>query len=150
MEKCKNSAKTKPLKQFLNFIPSSSEVPTDIKQKMKQKQAKFVAGTASSFKLAENDGLVDLVQFGIEIGHRFGMLNARAVMSGRKAIKKEVFTTVEGIHEKLRQTLLNCEAISLTSDIWSDPINQCSFLDVTCFFVPKGTHVLKHQILRSK
>ena len=101
MDKCENASKTQPIKQFLKFIPTCSELPQEIKQKMIKKQAKFVARTASSFSLAENDGLIDLVQFGIEVGHKFGMINARTAMAGRKAVKNEVLTIVAEIQEKL-------------------------------------------------
>ena len=113
---------------------------------MRKAQARFVAGTRSSFRMSENQNLLDLVQLGIEIGFKYGCVNVMSIASGRHAVKNEVLKTVSTIKNSLKEIIGNC-VYALTSDIWSDSQNHSSYLDVTMFYIVTGSSKLEHQIL---
>lgn len=145
--KCQNASKTAPIKQFVRFLPKNCDIPQDVLDKMRQYQAKFVCGTHSSFLMGENQHFLDCIQYGIEIGHKFGSIDIMSAASGRNGIKKEVFDTVNNLQIQLKINIKNAIGYSLTSDIWSDSVNHNSFLDITVFYVNNRSSKLEHQVL---
>lgn len=148
LERCGDAKNTQPLKLYAKFTSNSSTPVTPVyKEKMKKAQAKFIAGTRSSFLMAENKHLLDMVQLGIEIGCKFGNVNVNSVASGRQGVKGQICATVSEHQAKLQKSIQESLAYSLTSDIWSDSVNHCSYLDITIFFVKNDSYKIEHQIL---
>lgn len=145
LAKCKENQNIIPLKTFAKFAPKNIEISPEILGKWKLLLAKFVAGTFSSFNLIESQFLFDLIQFAIEIGSKFGDVDVRSIMYTRKSIRTKVFETVENINEKLKNSLSVNKHFSLVTDIWSDPKNHDSFIDLTVFYIENFE--LKHQML---
>ena len=97
--------------------------------------------------MGENQHFLDCIQYGIEIGHKFGSIDIMSVAAGRNGIKKEVFDAVNAGQNRLKNEIQNAVGYSLTSDIWSDSVNHNSFLDITVFYVNNKSSKLEHQVL---
>ena len=137
-----------PIAQFSKFTPKDITVPKQYLEKMKENQARFVAGTYSSFRLVENQYLLNLIQCGIEIGSMFGQVDAKSVTFSRVCIQKEIFQQVDSIVECLKNTIKNTSHICIVSDIWSDSVTHNSYLDLSIFFVENFK--LKHHLIGFK
>ena len=148
MDKCESASQQQPIKIFSKFIPQTASIPSNVLEKMKRLQTKFVAGTFSSFRLAENPHLLDLIQYGIEIGSKFGQVDVKTVTFGRKTIHKDLFDAVESIFSKVKDLAKSKKHCAFVSDIWSDSVNHNSFIDLTIFYVEEFS--LKHQLIAFK
>ena len=57
---------------------------------LKMLQTKYVAQGFNSFKSVVHQGLIDLFQFGIEIGSKYGFIDAKTILYGRRTIADHV------------------------------------------------------------
>ena len=62
LQKCAEKKKSLPIIQFANFIPKNTAVNQKDLDKMKLLQAKYVAGTLSSFFSVENEHFLNIIQ----------------------------------------------------------------------------------------
>lgn len=88
LTKCQQGPKTIPIKQFSKFVPKNINLPKETFENIKLLLAKFVAGTFSSFRLVESDSFKDIVQYCIEIGSKFGEVDANSILFSRKNCEK--------------------------------------------------------------
>lgn len=113
---------------------------------MKLLQAKYVAGTLSSFLSVENEHLLNLVQFGIELGAKYGGIDVKSVAYSRQVIKKTITSLVNDVQDQIKELFKKQNPYCLTADIWTDSINHNSFLDVTAFYFDENSE-LKHVLI---
>lgn len=147
LAKCKEGSKTIPISRFTKFVPKNIDLPKETLENMKLLLAKFVTETYSSFRIVESDSLKNIIQCAIEIGSKYGDVDACSIMYARKSVKNHVFQMVEKINNKLKNSLAQKtnKHICLVTDIWSDSSNHNSFIDLTLFYVEN--FILKHQML---
>lgn len=100
--------------------------------------------------MAENPHFLNCVQYGIEVGHKYGPVDVMMLASGRNGVKKEIFDTVDSVQGDIKREIKSFSAYSLTSDIWSDSVNHNSFLDITIFYVKSNSDKIDHQIIAYK
>lgn len=139
------SEKTAPIVRYAKFLPKDCHVnPKDLEQ-MKYLEAKFVSGTISSFLLVENQHFMNLLQFCIELGAKYGALDIAAVAFSRQVIKNVISESVAEIKSKIKELFKSDCSFCLTADIWTDSVNHNSFMDITAFYLDENfdlRHVL--------
>lgn len=149
LQKCETKNKSMPIIQFANFVPKNCDVHQKDLDKMKILLAKYVAGTLSSFLSVENEHLLNLIQFGIELGAKYGAIDVKSVAYSRQAVKKTITSLVNDVQTQIKELFKQPNAFCLTSDIWTDSKNHNSFLDVTAFYFDKNSE-LKHILIAFK
>ena len=91
--------------------------------------------SSTSFKLHENQGLLNFAQQCAQIGSRYGNIDMKSVLFSRTSIKDNAMKAFEqiipSIIDKLKESNaidLNC--LSFTSDIWTSDHNCYSLIDI--------------------
>ena len=105
------------------------QVNTALKEKLKQAQVDFSIGTLTSFQLQETEAFFNLCNFMIKIGNKYGSVDSRDILFGRKTISTEVSKKVVEI-PKLLIRQQSGKNVAFTADIWSSKYNNDSFLEV--------------------
>lgn len=116
--------------------------------RMKELLCAYVSTGFHSFLSIEQPALLDLIQFGIEVGYKYhSNIDVRELMFKRNTIATEVSKTVVRLREGATEIMkANPFSLSFVSDIWSCNITNNSYLDVTCFYID-ADFSLKHQII---
>ena len=68
---------------------NKNALPEKYKLKLKDAELKFIVAGSHSFNALENDGILNLIQTGIEIGANFGLVDVKDIFYGRKTIREE-------------------------------------------------------------
>jgi hypothetical protein len=122
------------------------------KLKLKDAELKYIVAGSHSFHSLENDGILELVQVGIDIGANVGSLNVKDIFYGRQTICHEALTKFDAYTQHIRSLLeepIKQHCVAASADIWTDDMMKRSYLDFTVFFVNEK-HELKHTLLRCK
>lgn len=134
------------------FAYNKNQLNENLADKLKDAELKFVTAGSHSFNTLENGGLLDLLQVGIEIGAKQGMVNVKDIFYGRKTIRQEAFNKFELFVSSIRSLLdepVKRHCVAATCDLWSDDIVKRSYLDFTVFWTDDN-YQLHHCLLRCK
>ena len=150
LEKCGKSEKTVPIKNFLKLNPRAGCLNESDAKKLKELEVNYISEGFHSFNSIEQKSLLKLVQFGIELGSKYDMIDIETIWYGRKTVAAELGNQVESKLCEIKSSVKNNHAsLSFVSDIWSDGICHNSYLDLTCFYVDKNFK-LNHQCIAFK
>lgn len=100
----------------------------------------------------ENDGILELLQLGIEIGNDYGKVDVHDIFYGRKTIRAYLMIKFDLYLKRIRDILyepIKEHCLAATCDLWTDDFAKRSYLDFTVFWVTKE-YELKHSLLRCK
>ncbi|KAF9754356.1 Transposable element Hobo transposase, partial [Nosema granulosis] len=134
------------------FAYNKKVLPEKYKLKLKDAELKFVVAGSHSFNSLENDGLLTLIQTGIEIGANFGLVDIHDIFYGRQSIREDALSKLAQYTHQIRSLLeepIKQHCIAATTDLWTDDLMKRSYLDFTVFFV-NDAYELKHSLLRCK
>jgi len=102
------------------FAYNKNALPEKYKLKLKDAELKFVVGGSHSFNSLENDGLLKLVQTGIEIGANFGLVDIKDIFYGRQSIREEALSKFDQYTHQIRSLLeepIKQHCIAATADL---------------------------------
>jgi hypothetical protein len=100
----------------------------------------------------ENDGILELLQAGIEIGANIGLVDVKDIFYGRQTIRQEALSKFDRYVHHIRSLLeepIKQHCVAAIADLWTDDLMKRSYLDFTVFFID-DKHELKHSLLRCK
>ncbi len=119
---------------------------------MKNAELKFIVAGSHSLNSLENNGILELLQVGIEIGSNYGMIDIHDVFYGRKTIRECLLIKFDAYLKSIRHVLdepIKEHCLAATCDLWTDDFVKRTYLDFTVFWVTKE-YELKHTLLRCK
>ncbi|CAF1406608.1 unnamed protein product [Adineta steineri] len=138
------------------FIPkftyNKNKLSAKYQNKLKDAELKFVVAGSHSLNSLENNGILELLQLGIEIGSNYGMLNIHDIFYGRKTIREHLLAKFDLYLKTIRNFLnepIQEHCLAATCDLWTDDYAKRSYLDFTVFWTTKD-YELKHSLLRCK
>ena len=134
------------------FVFNKNALPEKYKLKLKDAELKFIVAGSHSFNALENDGILNLIQTGIEIGTNFGLVDVKDIFYGRKTIREEALLKYDQYTNQTRsllEELIKQHCVAATADLWTDDVMKRSYLDFTLFFV-NDIYELKHTLLKCK
>ncbi|CAF4485935.1 unnamed protein product [Rotaria sp. Silwood2] len=143
-----------PLRQALipKFTYNKNKISNKYQNKLKDAELKFVVAGSHSLNSLENDGMIELLQLGIEIGSHYGMLDVHDIFYGRKTIREYLLIKFDSYLKTIRNALdepIKEHCLAATCDLWTDDFTKRSYLDFTVFWTTKE-YELKHSLLRCK
>ena len=97
-------------------------------------------------------GLLDLLQVGIEIDAKHGLVNITDIFCGRKTILQEAINKFELFVSSVRSLLdepVKRHCVAAACDLWSNDITKRSYLDFTVFWTDDN-YQLHYCLLRCK
>ncbi|CAF3880021.1 unnamed protein product, partial [Rotaria sp. Silwood1] len=147
-----SSSKASTQPSISQFAYNKNLLNENLAAKLKDAELKFVVTGSHSFNTLENGGLLDLLQVGIEIGAKNGLVNVRDIFYGRKTIRQEAINKFELFVSSIRCLLdepVKRHCIAATCDLWSNDIVKRSYLDFTVFW-SDDNYQLHHCLLRCK
>ena len=109
-------------------------------QLVKEAQVRFTACTLSSFNINENTDFYHFADTMIDIGSRYGKVEAKKILFGRKTISKSTYDEANNFkvflfaHLKSEKIIQN-SAYCLMSDIWSSRHTKTSYLQIHVQFI---------------
>ncbi|CAF3229997.1 unnamed protein product, partial [Rotaria sp. Silwood2] len=130
----------------------TKRLPEKYKSKLKDAELKFIVGVSHSFNLLDNDGLLKLVQIGIEIGVNIGLVDVHNIFYGRSTIQEEALSKFEQYTDQvctLLQQPIKQHCVAATADLWTNDLMKRTYFDFTIFFI-NDIYELKHALLRCK
>ena len=134
------------------FAFNKKALPEKYKLKLKDAELKFVVAGSHSFNSLENDGLLTLIQTGIEIGANFGLMDIRDIFYGRQSIREDALWKFDQYTQQICSSLkepIKQHCLAATADLWTDDLMKRNYLDFTVFIV-NDAYELKHSLLRCK
>ena len=134
------------------FVFNKNALPEKYKLKLKDAELKFIVAGSHSFNALENNGILNLIQTGIEIGANFGLVDVKDIFYGRKTIREEVLLKYDQYTNQTRSLLeepIKQHCVAAMAHLWTDDVMKRSYLDFTLFFV-NDIYELKHTLLRCK
>ncbi|CAF1588287.1 unnamed protein product, partial [Didymodactylos carnosus] len=105
------------------FAYNKNQLNEHLQTQLKDAELKFVTAESHSFNALANDGVLDLVQTGIDIGAHMGKVNARDIFYGRKTVRNEALIKFNHFSTTIRQILeepIKNHCVAATCDIWTD------------------------------
>ncbi|CAF4620576.1 unnamed protein product [Rotaria sp. Silwood1] len=147
-----SSSKASTQPSISQFAYNKNLLNENLAAKLKDAELKFVVTGSHSFNTLENGGLLDLLQVGIEIGAKNGLVNVRDIFYGRKTIRQEAINKFELFVSSIRCLLdepVKRHCIAATCDLGSNDIVKRSYLDFTVF-MSDDNYQLHHCLLRCK
>jgi hypothetical protein len=102
----------------LSFYKKS--LPEKYKLKLKDAELKYVVAGSHSFRSLENDGILDLLQVGIDIGTNVGLVNVKDIFYLRQTIREEASVKFDKCIHYIRYLLeepIKQHCIAATTDI---------------------------------
>ena len=117
-------------------------------KKVKELLVKYVAGGYNSFNSIESSFLKDLVQFGVELGYKYGNIDLDNLWPSRSTVRSATFDIVEKHKKEILEELKESSkssSLSVTTDIWSDGVVRQAYIDVSVFYIYEWK--LKHALL---
>ena len=134
------------------FVFNKKALPEKYKLKLKDAELKFTVAGSHSFRSLENDGILQLVQTGIDIRANIGLVDAHDIFYGRQTIREELLLKFNQYTDQVRVILeepVKEHCVAATADLWTDGIMKRTYLDFTIFFV-NDDYVLNYTLLRCK
>ena len=113
---------------------------------------RYVAGDYNSFLSVESSNLINLIQFGVELGYKYGNIELKDSIPKRKQVRAHVFNLAKKYREELKKdavTASKYSCLSITTDIWTDGVVRNSYLDASIFYVDENFN-LKHGLIAFK
>ena len=149
---CLSAPETKIPKLDSFILKNRKDIAPEDQEMIKEAQTRFVVSTFNSFQILEHPSFINLLKFVSNLGNKYGKLNIDEILYGRHSISAHVDTAYESRKEEIKAEIIQLgqnPALCLTCDIWTDPINYNSFLDLTVFFVDEKFK-LRHHLLGFK
>ena len=72
---------------------------------LKDAELKFIVGGSHSLNSLENNGILELLQLGIEIGSNCGMIDIHGIIYGRKTIREYLLMKYDAYVKSIRDVL---------------------------------------------
>lgn len=113
---------------FGNLVPLS--VSSQRHKRIMESLSYMVVADCLPFNIVEGDGFVNFVK----------ALEPRFRLPHRKTLTKVVDDKFELIKESMCKQMAEIEWISLTTDIWTDTLNQQSYIALTAHFIREFSH----------
>ncbi|CAF2083912.1 unnamed protein product [Rotaria magnacalcarata] len=139
-------------KSKAKFTYNKNKISNKYQTKLKEAELMFIVAGSHSFNSLENNGILELLQLGIEIGSHYGMLDVHDIFYGRKTIREYLLLKFDAYLKSIRQVLdepIKSHCLAATSDLWTDDFAKRTYLDFTVFWVTEE-YELKHSMLRCK
>lgn len=135
------------------FAPSNKKIlPSDM-ESIKQAQKDFTVQTLSSFKINKNPAFKKMCEVMINIGAKYGNADPEKILFSTETIRKDIYAEAKLFKPQLIKKLSDAKIISsghfsLMSDIWTEPSNNGSYLQVHIQFI--NNFELKNTVLDMK
>jgi len=100
--------------------------------------ATLVAAAHLPYRFVEQDALKDFAQAFIDLGASHGCVPASEFIVGRLTVCKDIVRKLPVIQASSLQESAEQGAVSVVTDLWSDNVVSCSYLDVTFFWVEES------------
>lgn len=120
------------------FMKPKVQLSTVFKDQLKETITNFIVNGYHSFRTADQLELKDIFSLGVKYGSLYHNIDVNEAWSGRMTVSRHIQNTYLKSQEDLKCILRNpikMNSVCLLSDIWTDPINHNSFLDVTVHYV---------------
>ena len=131
-----SSSKTITQPSISQFTYNKNQLNDNLAVKLNDAEFKFVTAASHSFNSLENGSLFDLLQVGIEIGAKHGLVDIKGIFCNRKTVRQEAINKFELFVSSVRSLLdeaVKRHCIAAACDLWSDDIIKRSYLDFTVF-----------------
>lgn len=133
------------------FFKTDKELEGTDANLVKEAQVKFTSGTLSSFAINDNENFIQFADVMISIGCKYGKVDARKILYGRKTIAKSTYEEAHEFKAVLIEQLKNSNVIEnnyfcLMADIWSSRHTKTSYLQVHVQYITSDWK-LKNSIL---
>jgi hypothetical protein len=103
-----------------NFRFTKKSLLEKYKLKLQDAELKYVVAGSHSFRSLENDGILDLLQVGIDIGTNVGLVNVKDIFYLRQTIREEASVKFDKCIHYIRYLLeepIKQHCIAATTDI---------------------------------
>ncbi len=103
-----------------NFRFTKKSLLEKYKLKLQDAELKYVVAGSHSFRSLENDGILDLLQVGIDIGTNVGLVNVKDIFYLRPTIREEASVKFDKCIHYIRYLLeepIKQHCIAATTDI---------------------------------
>ena len=92
----------------------------------------------SLIKMIVKDGLPFSIVNSVTFRAFIGLLNKNYRICDRKQLREKLDTKFEAIKAKMKDAISSSDAVSLTTDLWTDKHNCNSYIAITCHFLWKN------------
>ena len=148
-----SSSKTSTQPSISQFTYNKNQLNDNLAVELKDAKIKFVIAGSHSFNSLENSSLLALLQVGIEIRAKNGLVNVSDIFFYvRKTIRQEAINKFELFVLSIRSLLdelVKRHCVAATCDLWSNDIVKRSYLDFTVFWSDYN-YQLYHCLLHCK
>ena len=131
------------LKQFLNIATRVKILNEKEKNSMKQHLADFVVNSHLPPSVLEDPCLKKLAQYLVHLGAKYSNVDLNSIWYGRHTISDYIVDHVNAIKKSYKPSILNAKlnsALVGTTDIWTDSVNRCSYIDLTLHLIENFAH----------
>ena len=117
---------------------------------MKQKEAEYCVASYHSFRSVENVGLRNMLQTCVDFGAKYGKVDVKAFLSGRKAVSHEAESLALKTKNVLKNDRLKHQiedsTVSLCIDLYTDDFRKKAYLDVHATWIDRD-FIMEHAVL---
>ncbi|KAL0146912.1 hypothetical protein M9458_057851 [Cirrhinus mrigala] len=119
--------------------PNHTKIPLQVKSKFVDYCVDFCCTDLRPFDIVSGEGFTKVAQGLINIGARYGSVDANGVLPHRQTVcdraKKQAMVEKEALSEVLKSAVHDNGGVAITTDMWTDDFNRRSYTVLTCHYI---------------
>ncbi|RXN15697.1 macrophage mannose receptor 1-like protein [Labeo rohita] len=119
--------------------PDHMKIPLQVKSKFVDYCVDFCCTDLRPFDIVSGEGFTKVAQGLINIGARYGSVDANGVLPHRQTVcdraKKQAMVEKEALSEVLKSAVHDNGGVAITTDMWTDDFNRRSYTVLTCHYI---------------
>ncbi|CAM4475285.1 unnamed protein product [Leuciscus chuanchicus] len=133
----KPKTSTNTLTSFVRRDPN--RVPQDVKSKLTDACVNLCSLDMRPFDIVSGKGFHQVAQTLIDIGAKFGAVDAGAILPHRQTVcdraKKQASIDKQKLSEAIQKALTSNGGIAITTDMWTDEFKKRAYTVLTCHYI---------------
>ncbi|KAL0146889.1 hypothetical protein M9458_057828 [Cirrhinus mrigala] len=121
------------------MCPDHTKIPLQVKSKFVDYCVDFCCTDLRPFDIVSGEGFTKVAQGLINIGARYGSVDANGVLPHRQTVcdraKKQAMVEKEALSEVLKSAVHDNGGVAIMTDMWTDDFNRRSYTVLTCHYI---------------
>ncbi|ROI78674.1 Transposable element Hobo transposase [Anabarilius grahami] len=137
IEQCQEQPRPQTIDAFMR--PDHTKIPLQVKSKFVNYCVDFCCTDLRPFDIVSGEGFTKVAQGLINIGARYGSVDANGVLPHRQTVcdraKKQAMVEKEALSVVLKSAVHDNGGVAIMTDMWTEDFNRRSYTVLTCHYI---------------